>query len=51
MEHSPKEYRKGLSKKESFFISSLAREDRPIFKIEYPKKHIPENTKEAMHSM
>jgi hypothetical protein len=34
MEPSAKEYRKGLSKKESFLISSLAREDKLIFTIE-----------------
>ena len=51
MEPSAKEYRKGLSKKESFLISSLAREDRLIFTIEDAKKHVPENTKEVMHSL
>jgi len=48
---STKEYRKGLSKKESLLISSLAREDRPIFTIEDAKRHIPENTKEVMHCL
>jgi predicted transcriptional regulator of viral defense system len=51
MKPSAKEYRKGLSKKESFLISSLAREDRPIFTIDDAKRHVPENTKEVMHSL
>jgi len=46
-----KEYRKGLSKKESFLISSLAREDKTIFTIEDARRYVPENTKEVMHSL
>jgi len=51
MTPSAKEYRQGLSKKESFLISSLAREDKSIFTIDDARKHIPTNTKEVMYSL
>ena len=51
MKPSAKEYKKGLSKKEAFLISSLAREGKAIFTIDDAKRHIPENTKEIMHSL
>jgi len=38
MELSTKEYKQGLSKRESFLISSLAREDKTIFDIEDTKR-------------
>lgn len=51
MELTTKEYRKGLSKRESFLISSLANKDKSIFNIEDAKKIVKENTKKTMHSL
>jgi len=51
MELSTKEYKQGLSKRESFLISSLAREDKTIFDIEDAKKIIEENAKKTMYSL
>lgn len=51
MELSTKEYKDGLSKKESFLISSLAREDKTIFDIKDARKIIGENAKKTMHSL
>jgi len=51
MELSTKEYKEGLSKRESFLISFLARKDRTIFHIEDARKIIGENAKKTMHSL
>jgi len=51
MELSTKKYKKGLSKRESFLISFLAREDKTVFTIEDAKKIFKENVKKIMHSL
>jgi len=51
MELSTKEYKEGLSKRESFLISSLAREDKTIFNIEDVRKIIKDSAKRTMHSL
>jgi len=51
MELSTKEYKKGLSKRESFLISSLARQDKTVFSIEDAKRVVKENAKKSMHSL
>jgi predicted transcriptional regulator of viral defense system len=44
-------YRKGLGKKESFLISSLARENRSIFTVEHAKMIIGEEAKKTMYNL
>jgi predicted transcriptional regulator of viral defense system len=51
MELTTKEYKQGLSKKESFLISSLASRDKSIFGIEDAKEIVKENAKKTMHSL
>lgn len=51
MELITKEYKQGLSKKESFLISFLASKDKNIFGIEDAKEIVKENTKKIMHSL
>ncbi len=48
---STKEYKKGLNKRESFLISSLARADKNIFTLADAKRIVKKNTKELMHSL
>lgn len=51
MELSTKEYKEGLSKRKSFLISSLAREDKTVFTIEDVRKIIKDSAKRTMHSL
>ncbi len=51
MELSTKQYKEGLSKRESFLISSLARKDKTIFTIEDVRKIIKDSAKRTMHSL
>lgn len=51
MELSTRTYKQGLSKKESFLISSLARENKNVFTIEDARQIVKDNTKKIMHSL
>jgi len=51
MELTTEKYREGLGKKESFLISSLARENRKIFTVENAKMMIGEDAKKTMYNL
>jgi len=44
-------YKSGLSQKESFLISSLAREKKDIFTLDDARKFIPHDTKKTVNSL
>lgn len=48
---STRKYKQGLSKKESFLISSLARGNKNVFTIEDARGIVKDNTKKIMHSL
>ena len=51
MEDSTDEYRKGLGKKESFLLSSLARKDRKVFTTDDAREVLSGNPSGVMHSL
>src|SRR4030043_1671110 len=46
-----KDYKKGLTSRESFLISTLARQDKKIFNIEAARSVIEKDTKKIMSSL
>ncbi len=51
MEPTAKEYKRGLTDRESFLISTLARQDKAVFDIGDVRAVIAENAKKVMHSL
>jgi predicted transcriptional regulator of viral defense system len=51
MKENTEKYRKGLSKKESFLLSELARENKPIFTVKEAKKILKEEPYLTLHSL
>lgn len=51
MEPTTTEYKRGVTDRESFLISTLARQDKAVFDIEDVRTVIGENAKKVMHSL
>jgi len=51
MEPNTTEYKGGLTDRESFLISTLARQDKAVFSIEQARGVMGENAKKVMHSL
>ena len=51
MKEKTEKYRKGLSKKESFLLSELARENKNIFTVRDAKKILREGPYLTLHSL